>query len=106
MAIEITNNTIDLRNGLSIDTLYIRLEVSLNEKGDTIRIRDSKYLTKEYYNSNKKISAPIRTPRSVSYDRDTQGSDILKIAHDKVKESLINDYNIDESNIEIVDVIF
>jgi len=105
MAIQISGHTFNLNNGLSIDEIYIRIEISLNIKGDRITIRNSAYSSKDYYISGNKLSLPVILSTNIPYNREIDGNDILKVAHEKIKQDLI-DYGVSEPNIQIIDIIF
>lgn len=102
MAVKVTNTNVDLGNGLSIDQFYLRIEVSIEPEGDSLRIRTETYYSKDFYKNKKRLSLPLRLPVKIDYDRETDGNDILDIAHQKIKDSLI-EKGYSESNISIVD---
>jgi hypothetical protein len=104
MALEITGNTFTLSNGLSFDSLYIRLSVDLNKEGDKIRISTNMYLNKTKYTENKRLSVPIKFTRELDYVRENDGTDILLLAHLTIKEDLIT-ASVPEGKISIVDNI-
>jgi len=110
MAINITNNTFNAgeikgvpNSQISINQAYIRLTVSLIEKGNKLRIRHSIYYSKDYYNSGITMNLNLDIPKNINYNRDVDGTDILEVAHNKVVDKLVES-GIDESNIEIVDI--
>jgi hypothetical protein len=103
MAVQISENTFNLRNGLSFDSVYIRIIATINENGDKINIRTNSYLSKDKYNNGNRISLPINFTRNIEYNREQDGADILQIAHNTIKQDLI-DNSIPEEKIEIVDI--
>jgi len=105
MAIQISGHTFNLNNGLTTDQTYIRLEVSLDQKGDTLKVRNSTYYSKDYYISGTTLNIPIYIQSRLDYNRDIDGNDILEIAHIKVKEQLVVS-GIDTNKITFVDITF
>jgi hypothetical protein len=105
MAIQVTGHTFNLNNGLSYDALYIRLDISLDIIGNQIRIRSNTYLDKSYFQNGQDLNTTLNLPRNISYNRETDGVDILQIAHNYIKDYLINK-GISESKISFVDISF
>ena len=103
MAVKVTNHEINLNNGLSFNEFYLRLEVSLNNNGDVIRLRVESYLNKEKYISGGRLQIPYRISNNFPYNREVDGTDILSLAHEKVKSELI-EAGIPEEKITIVDI--
>lgn len=103
MAIQVSNHTFNLRNGLSFDSAYIRIGANISQTGNKINMNCYSYLSKEKYNENIRIGLPISFNKYIDYNRETDGNDILQIAHNSVKQDLI-DNSVPEEKIEIVDI--
>lgn len=105
MALQIDNTSVDLGNGLSVDQFYVRIQVEIQQAGTQLNIRAETYYSKDFYKEGKRLGVPYKFPRRIDYNRETDGSDVLEIAHNEIKNFLINQ-GISESNISVVDVTF
>lgn len=105
MAILISGTTIKI-NKVSLDSLYCRISVKVNSKGDKLDIFTENYSEKNDYKNNKNLpNLGLKYHYSVDYDRDVDGGDILDIAHDYVKTKLELAFDlVGSSNIKIVDI--
>jgi len=98
MALLINRNTNILGN-LSIPEIYVRLYIVLNFNGKTLEINSVSYSSKETYlggiNNGFKVSGIPEYMKFV-YDRETDGVDLLTVAHEKFKNYLTTDIIKDE----------
>ena len=87
MALTLTNKTIELKNGLTIDTAYVRTECYLNNEGNSVNAYPTLWASKEAYESLKNhIEVSIDLIFDFPYDRNVDGADTLTFANNKVKE--------------------
>lgn len=87
MALTLTNKTIELDNGLTIDSFYVRTDASLNIKGDYVSISPLYWASKEAYTDRKaEIELRLDGEFMIPYDRNVDGADLLTFANNKAKE--------------------
>lgn len=105
MALQVTNYSLELKNGLSLSNFYIRLSVGMDEKGDKLRIDTKVYLSKEKYQQNSRVNLPIKLTKNLDYVREHNGIDLLRIAHNTIKEDL-ESAGVPTQKITFVDIEF
>jgi hypothetical protein len=94
MALLIEKNVKVLGN-IDLSQLYLRLTISYGPDGKNIMVNvdafdsDNSYSLNPY--GNKIIINGVTQPYDFSYDRETDGSDILAYAHNKISEYLSTD---------------
>jgi hypothetical protein len=95
------NKQIETTSGNTIDSLYIRIIALLDFHGDCINVTLLEYVSREAYKADKKpIENNFPSAFRFEYNRENDGGDVLKIAHDKLKQHLIDHFSILESEIE------
>lgn len=88
MALEILG-TIDLDGGLTSSTGYARLTADVNAVGDRLRTSVSFYVNKAAFDGGSgKIYLANPVDSVYDYNRQTDGVDLLDVAHNKVKTEL------------------
>lgn len=87
MALTLNNKTIELENGLTIDTMYVRTESVLSIDGNEVFARPSFWISKASYESGKSaLFLPVTGNFTFPYDRNVDGADLLTFANNKAKE--------------------
>jgi len=88
MALEITGN-IELSSGVVLNSAYARVNPTLTTSGDEIRTSVLYWLDENAYtNGNYPLDYSIPLSFRYSYDRTTDGNDLLLVSNNKVKEEL------------------
>ena len=88
MALQVSGN-IQLDNGLIVDNLYCRVNPNLDMDGKTIHSSVAFFASKEaYLNYIRPMSLMETIKTTTSYDRTTDGSDILQYANEWIKFQL------------------
>jgi hypothetical protein len=105
MAILVSGETLSFHNGLTADNLYLRVSAEVNKGGTEIRIQTTCALSKEFYNERKNLPSSVLLSRKISYNREVDGPDILQLAHNQIKNDLIQ-AGIEENKISFIDIIF
>lgn len=88
MALEITGN-IELDGGLSTSTGYARLTADVNDEGNKMRTITRIWTSKTNYD-NGVSDIILKEPLNVvfDYNRQTDGEDLLLVAHNNIKTEL------------------
>ena len=80
---------------ISVSGLYVRLGIDFNPQGNVVVTRSEIFDSRESYDANfqaNKINVEGIPPvLNLSYDRATDGSDLLTVAHNKFKTFLSTD---------------
>ena len=88
MALQISGN-IEISGGVTIPSAYARLTADVNGEGNRLRTIVNYYVSKDTYTNN---DGEIYLMNSVlpvyDYNRQTDGTDLLDVAHNKVKTEL------------------
>ena len=88
MALEITGN-IELNNGINVNSLYGRVNPTLDLSGKIIFCQPLFFSSKQNFQNNK---APVEVNFNLNafldYNSTTQGSDILSLSNEWVKSQL------------------
>ena len=85
MSLQITGN-IELDGGLQVSSCYARLTADVNTEGNRLRTMVNYYVSKENYNNGSGEIFVMNTINPVfGYNRQTDGVDLLEVAHNKVK---------------------
>lgn len=96
MALLIEKNISGILGTLDVSTLYVRMQLHLKYSGRGLNVYNKIYLDKDSYLSNMEGAnvpvAGIPGQLLLTYDRDVDGSDILVIAHDELKDYLTTDH--------------
>ncbi len=90
MALEITGSIV-LEGGVTISSAYARTEANLGNTGKSLLVYPLVWASKAAYDDGLTYIRPdflTMIPSSVSYDRATDGVDILDFANESVKSSL------------------
>lgn len=88
MALEITG-TIELTNGLSLNTLYGRTQYSVNDDSSSVFITNQFWIDETSYTNKKSSVSPyFNVDGMYDYNRITDGSDVLDFTNKKIKEQL------------------
>ena len=88
MALEITG-TIELDNGLSVDSCYGRTNYRVNDSSSEVIIITKYWLDEISYTTDKmSLNTNINVDGRYSYDRTTDGVDVLDFTQIKIKEQL------------------
>lgn len=88
MSLQITGD-IQISGGITIPSAYARLTADINQDGDRLRTMVNYYVSQDAYTNG---SGEIYLLDSVlpvyDYNRQTDGVDLLDVAHNKVKAEL------------------
>ena len=79
---------------IQISQVYLRLTVSYGPEGETLIVQADPYSSKNAFQLstfNKFYIQQMSAPYIITYDRVTNGSDILTYAHDTIKSILTTD---------------
>ena len=88
MALEITGN-IELRGGLTIGSLYGRTDYRVNDDSSEVLITSRYWLDETAYLDKKDTLKPtFDVDGRYSYDRTTDGVDVLDFTNEKIKAEL------------------
>ena len=94
MALLINKNETILGD-IDLTQLYIRLTVSYGPEGDPLTVQADSFSSKNAYTlnaqGNKFYVYGINSPYVITYDRETDGSDVLGYAHNSLKTLLSTD---------------
>jgi len=91
MALQITGN-IEFNNGLTLSSIYGRTKYSVNDDSSMVAISLEYWVDENAYTSNKLslIDVPIYVDGGYTYNRETDGNDVLSFTQVKIKEELEN----------------
>jgi len=90
MALEITGN-IELDNGLSLSSCYGRTQYRVNDSSNEVVILTQYWVDEPSYTTNKTpINLNINVDGRYTYDRATDGVDVLDFTNLKIKSELEN----------------
>jgi hypothetical protein len=106
MALLIDKN-INILGDISINQIYVRLNYSVSISGDIINMSSLCYTSKNAYQENPNNVLEIEdfpNAAGYDYDRDTQGTDVLLLATQNYKNTLIDSGFTQDSSISIVDI--
>ena len=85
----IVNGNIELENGLTLNSVYGRTFYIVNEKNKEVRIGVNYWLDEtSYTNSLSPLVLGFNIPTRYSYDRTTDGIDVLDFTNQKIKTEL------------------
>ena len=88
MALQVTGN-IELDNGINVNSLYCRVNPSLDLSGTKIFCQPLFFVSKEKFQNN---STPVEKSFNLNafldYDMATQGTDILSLSNEWIKFQL------------------
>lgn len=88
MALNITG-TIELDNGLSLSSCYGRTNYRVNDSSNEVIIITNYWVDENAYTTNKSpLNTEINVDGRYSYDRTTDGIDVLDFTNQKIKEQL------------------
>lgn len=89
------NKEVTVLGDINLSQLYVRLTVGYGPSGTPITVESRAYASKAAYEADPQRNIiyldPVTRRLEFSYDRETDGSDILAIAHDKMKTLLSTD---------------
>jgi len=90
MALQITGN-IELDNGLSLSSCYGRTQYRVNDSSDEVVILTQYWVDEPSYTTGKSpLNVNINVDGRYSYDRTTDGADVLDFTNQKIKSELEN----------------
>jgi hypothetical protein len=88
MALEISGN-IELDNGLSLSSMYGRVEPLLSTSGNIVFTNVNYWVShNDYLQGKSQLSYYLLLKDNFNYDRTTDGSDLLAFSSEKIKEEL------------------
>lgn len=102
MALTIEKN-LSVLGGVSVSQLYVRLFVVLNYSGRKIVVNTETYVSEAAFDERTTNSLLVfGIPESIEfdYDRSTDGTDLLQVAHNKMKEYLTTDKYFDAPKLD------
>lgn len=89
------NRDITVLGDIDLSQLYVRLLVSYGPEGTPLAVETKAYASKVAYEDNPQRNViyldEVTRRLEFVYDRETEGSDVLGIAHNKVKTVLTTD---------------
>jgi hypothetical protein len=88
MALNIQGN-IETGFGITLPSVYARTSYQMNDKSDNIIIMTDYWVDKNAYDNNQNpIQVSIFTDARFTYNRTTDGEDVLSFTQNKMKEQL------------------
>ena len=88
MALNITGD-IEISGGITIPSAYARLTADVNTEGNRLRTMVNYYVSQDAYTNGSGEVYPLNNTNPVyEYNRQTDGVDLLDVAHIKVKTEL------------------
>ena len=88
MALIVSGN-VDMENGLSLDTSYVRTQYRVPQNSEFINISCDWYVSEETYVGGKlPINVNVQLPVKYAYDRAVDGVDVLDFTNQKIKSEL------------------
>ena len=88
MALQITGN-IELDNGLSLNSVYGRTNYRVNENSSSVFISNEYWIDEtNYLDGKSNINPSFNVDGNYSYNRTTDGVDVLDFTNLKIKEQL------------------
>ena len=85
----IVNGNIELSNGLSVNSCYARTNYRVNDSSSSVSIMVDYWVDKNAYETEKGgIKPTFNVSGRYSYNRTTDGSDVLDFTNQKIKTEL------------------